>query len=317
MPEARPHNHPRPGTDEYIEHVREEIEHYGRIYESEDAREILMQPVPNAWTELELRASALIKETTGNDLLGQLIDRLRGHENSRMLSLGSGPGGVEIEVAQSVPATEVVCMDINPDLLELGRQRAEERSVAMQFLPTDLNTVILPPKAFDVVFCHAALHHVIELEALADQIGRTLRPGGVLITVDVITQNGYLMWPETRKVVQALWKTLPVRYRLNHTAYTAPLIDDDIWEADTSTSGMECARSEDILPVIDSRFVTHQFVPYFSISRRFFDTMYGPNYNMANPLDKAIFELIWQLDRYYLETQRLQPETFFGIYGVE
>jgi len=317
MPEALPHAHPRPGTDEYDEHMREEIEHYGRIYETETAREILMQPVPTAWTEMEIRSAALIRKATGNDLIGHLLNRLRDQPGRRMLSLGSGPGGVEIEVSRLATEAEVVCMDINAELLRLGRERAAEASLNMQFIEADLNTTRLPPATFDVVFCHAALHHVIELESLADQIKQTLRPGGVMITVDIVTRNGYLMWPETREIVQPLFKTLPVRFRLNHTAYNAPLIDDDIWEADTSVSGMECARSEDILPVINQRFAAHSFVPYFGLSRRFFDTMYGPNYNLAEPLDSALFNWIWQLDTHYLATNRLRPETFFGIYGAE
>jgi SAM-dependent methyltransferase len=314
MSEQRLHQHPMPGTEEYIKHVQEEIEHYGRIYQGAAARENLTQPVPSTWQEIEIRASALIRQATGNDLFGHLAERLCAQPGIRMLSLGSGPGGVEIEVARRAPDAEVVCIDINPELLQLGRQRAEELALKVQFAEADLNTLALPPGAFDLVFCHAALHHVIELEALADQIKRTLRPGGVFITVVVVTRNGYLMWPETRQVVEALWKTLPVKYRLNHTAYPAALIDDEIWEADTSLSGMECARSEDILPVINRRFATEQFVPYFSLSRRFFDTMYGPNYNLALPLDASLFNWIWQLDAHYLATKQLHPETFFGIY---
>jgi SAM-dependent methyltransferase len=314
MSEGRPHHHPMPGTEEYMMHVREEIEHYGRIYEDEEARENLTQPVPSAWQEIESRATALIRGSTGNDLFGHLADRLRGQPGARMLSLGSGPGGVEIEVARRAPEAAVLCLDINPELLQLGRQRAEDLALNVQFVEADLNTVTLPPGAFDLVFCHAALHHVIELEALSEQIKRTLRQGGVFITVDVVTRNGYLMWPETRQIVQAIWKTLPVKYRLNHTAYPAALIDDEIWEADTSVSGMECARSEDILPVINRRFATEHFVPYFSLSRRFFDTMYGPNYDLGSPLDAALFNWIWQLDVHYLATKRLHPETFFGIY---
>lgn len=314
MSEDRPRHHPAPGTDEYNRHVREEIEHYGRIYLDGRARESLMQPVPSAWVEVETRAAALIRQSTGNDLVGHLSERLRARRGTRMLSLGSGPGGVEIELARQAPQAEVVCMDINPELLQLGRQRAEDLALNVQFAESDLNTVALPPGAFDLVFCHAALHHVIELEALAEQIKRTLRPGGVFITVDVVTRNGYLMWPETREIVQAIWKTLPVKFRLNHTSYVAPLIDDEIWEADTSLSGMECARSQDILPVIDRQFTAEHFVPYFSLSRRFFDTMYGPNYDLTAPLDASVLSWIWQLDVHHLATKRLRPETFFGIY---
>jgi SAM-dependent methyltransferase len=155
---------------------------------------------------------------------------------------------------------------------------------------------------------------VIELERLMEEIGRTLRPGGVFLTVDVVTRNGYLMWPETREVVAAIWKALPARFRANHTAYDAPLIDDEIWEADTSTAGMECARSEAILPAIAERFEALHYVPYFSLSRRFFDTMYGPSYDLTAPLDRAVFDWIWEMDVHHLATKKLRPETFFGMY---
>lgn len=306
----------KPGSSEYVEHVREEIEHYGRIYEDEAARETLMQPVPAAWIEAETRAAALIRQTTGHDLVGHVIEQLRRAANARMLSLGSGPGGIELEIAREVPHAATLCLDFNPDLLRLGRDRARNEKLRVEFAEADLNTVDLPAGEFDVVFCHAALHHVIELERLMRQIRRALRPGGVFITVDVITRNGYLMWPETRQIVDAIWKVLPTKFRLNHTVYPAPLIDDEIWESDTSLGGMECARSDAILPAINACFATRHFVPYFSLSRRFFDTMYGPNYDLAAPLDKALFDWIWQMDLHYLGTGRLRPETFFGMYSA-
>jgi SAM-dependent methyltransferase len=314
MNDADFRHHPKPGTGEYEEHVREEIEHYGRIYQEDSARESLMQPVPPAWIEAETRASELIRQTTGDDLIGHLLGRLRRAPGAPMLSLGSGPGGVELEVARHVPASVIQCMDINPDLLQLGRERARAEALRVEFAEADLNTIDLPAAAFEIVFCHAALHHVIELERLMDEIARTLRPGGVFITVDVVTRNGYLMWPQTREMVAAIWKVLPARFRVNHTVYDAPLIDDEIWESDTSVAGMECARSEAILPAIAGRFEAVHYVPYFSLSRRFFDTMYGPSYDLTAPLDKAVFDWIWEMDVHHLAAGKLQPETFFGMY---
>ena len=314
MNDAAPHHHPQPGTAEYAEHVREEIEHYGRIYEEDAARESLMQPVPAAWIEAETRAASLIRAATGADLLGHLVQQLRQTAGTRLLSLGCGPGGIEIEVARHVPDAALLCLDINPDLLQLGRERAGAEGLGVEFAEADLNTVELPAAGFDIVFCHAALHHVIELERLTRQVARTLRPGGIFITVDVVTRNGYLMWPETREVVRAIWKALPAKFRVNHTVYPAPLIDDEVWEADMSAAGMECARSEAILPAIAACFRPVHYVPYFSLSRRFFDTMYGANYDLTAPLDKAVFDWIWEMDVYHLASGRLRPETFFGVY---
>lgn len=314
MSDDEPHCHPVPGTAEYHEHVREEIEYYGRAYQDDKARETLTQPVPPSWVEVENRSAALIRAQTGNDEVGHVVQRLRERPGARMLSLGCGPGDVALVIAQHTPQAAIVGIDSNPDLLELGRQRAVELALNLEFVAADLNTVELPRAEFDIVFCHAALHNVIALERLMAQMRRALRPGGAFITVDVITRNGYLMWPETRQVVEGVWRTLPAKFRLNHLAYPAPLLDDQIWEADTRLSGLECARSGDILPAIDSCFAIEHFVPYMSISRRFFDGMYGPNYDLTAPLDRAVFDWIWELDLYYLGAKRLSPETFFGIY---
>jgi SAM-dependent methyltransferase len=308
----------RPDDAEYQRLARGEIEHYSQIFlagkAAPSARETLMQPVPATWIEVERRASELVREQTGFDLSGHVLNELRKRPNAEMLSLGSGPGGVELSFAREAPDAGITCYDLNPDLVSLGRERAMSEGLRARFEVADLNFIELGENTADVVFCHAALHHVVELERLAAQIKRALRPGGSLITIDVCTRNGYLMWPETRQRVQDLFRTLPPRLRINHTAYAEPALDEAIWEADTSAGSMECVRSQDIIPVLSSTFRTVHNVPYFSICRRLVDTMYGPNYDLSRPLDSAALNWIWQLDRFYIETRILKPETFFAIY---
>ena len=307
---------------EYQDLAREEIGHYNRIFLDEDnpesaaARQTLFQPVPRSWIQAETNAVALVRQRTGNDLTGHLIQLLREAPRVRMLSLGSGPGGIELSVAAQARESEITCLDLNPGLMELGNSRAKEMGLAVRFETADLNHVELPAAEFDLVFCHASLHHLLELERIAEQIRKTLRPGGRLVVVDVISRNGYLMWPENRAFVQAIWKTLPERFRVNHTAYGEARVDAEIWEMDTSATSMECIRAEDITTVLGSVFQTEYFVPYFSLMRRFFDTMYGPNYDLDRALDTSIFNWIWQLDLHLLETGAARPETFFGIYRV-
>jgi ubiquinone/menaquinone biosynthesis C-methylase UbiE len=302
----------RPGTRIYEEHLREEIEHYAEVFESEEGKARLMQPVPASWSEVEKRAAELIRSMTGETLDGHMLARMRSRSGFRVLSLGSGPGGVELSLAEQCRSADILCLDVNPGLLEQGRRRAEEKRLSVRFEEADLNRVELSAEGFDLVLCHASLHHVLELERLVGQIRRTLKPEGELLTVDVITRNGYRMWPETRKVASLLFRALPEQFRLNHTAYGKPRVDMKIW--DSEAAGMECIRSEDILRVLRQAFREVAFVPYFSLSRRFLDTMYGPNYDLTRPLDQALLDWIWQLDRHYLETGLLRPETFFGIY---
>jgi SAM-dependent methyltransferase len=196
----------------------------------------------------------------------------------------------------------------------MGRNSAAAEGLPVRFEQADLNHVELPRAEFDLVFCHAALHHVLELERLANQIRGALKPGGELAVVDIISRNGYRMWPETRKLVRSLWATLPPRYRVNHTRRGCP-VDARIWEADTRRTGMECARSEEILPVLRRHFQQKLFVGYQAFCRRFFNTMYGPNYDVGRALDRAIVDWIWELDCECVRSQDLKPESFFGIFG--
>ena len=273
-----------------------------------------MQPVPQVWVELEKRAADLVRQQTGSDLTGHALRRLCSGSGVRMLSLGSGPGGIELALAREAAGAQITCLDLNPALVQLGQERAKEENLGVSFHVADINIIELPKHEYDIVLCHASLHHVSDLERVAAQIRGTLRNGGEFITVDICTRNGYLMWPETRGIVGDIFKTLPARFRLNHTAYAEPRVDEDIWEMDTSTVSMECIQSAAIIPVLSNVFQVRYFVPYFSICRRLLDTMYGPNYDVTRPMDRAILDWIWQLDRYYLETEQLKPETFFGIY---
>ena len=305
----------KPGTAAYDSHSRAEMEHYNRLYGGDAAaRERLVEPAPASWVEIQRLCAEHIREASGADITGHVLERLRARERPRLLSLGCGPGGVEMVFAREVPEAEYVCLDFNPDLLALGRERAAAEGLPLRFEKADLNTVALPHAEFDIVFCHASLHHLLELERLAAEIRRALRPGGELIVVDMIARRGYRMWPETRRVARAIFAALPAQYRLNHTGYPKKRVDERIWEADTSAAGMECVRSEDILPVLDGAFIRNVFVPYLTLSRRFFDTMYGPNYDLARPLDAATLRWIWEMDCHHLASGALRPESFFGVF---
>jgi 2-polyprenyl-3-methyl-5-hydroxy-6-metoxy-1,4-benzoquinol methylase len=308
-----------PNDPAYSTLVQQELQHYSEIFLGDtvrqSAQETLLQPVPPSWVEVEKRAADLVRNATGFDLSGHVLNRLRADGRVRMLSLGSGPGGLELAFARVASGAEITCIDLNPDLIHLGQIRAEAEHLNVRFEVGDLNVIDLLTNEYDLVFCHASLHHVLELERLAGQIKNSLRDGGKLITVDVCTRNGYLMWPETREIVGSLFRTLPVRFRMNHTAYGSARVDEEIWEVDTSGVSMECIRAQDIIPTLSETFVVQDFVPYFSICRRFLDTMYGPNYDLTQSLDMAIVNWIWELDRYYIDSNRLKPETFMGIYS--
>src|SRR4051794_40605216 len=85
---------PMPGSAEYEAHLKEELEHFAQLYEDPEAKASLFYKVPETWFELERRAGILISEGSGADMTGHVVRRLNSRSGVRMLSLGSGPGGV-------------------------------------------------------------------------------------------------------------------------------------------------------------------------------------------------------------------------------
>jgi SAM-dependent methyltransferase len=311
---------PRVGSASYQRHIEEELEHYLAKFsregeEGERSRERLFEPAPRVWEAMLENAAARVRERTGRDILEHVVSRIAARPGMRMLSLGSGPGGVELVIAREAPASSITCVDLNADLLAMGRASAAAEGLNMKFETADLNTIELPEASYDLVLCHASLHHVLALEHVLDQIRRALRTGGELIAVDIISPSGYRMRPATKRRAAEMWKTLPPKFRVNHTAYPRPRVDERIWQADTRASGMECIRSGDLLPLLRERFEERVFVPYFAFARRFLDPMYGPNYDLTQPLDRSLADWIWQLDCHAIDSGQLEPETFFGVYA--
>lgn len=303
---------PLPGSPAYERNLEEEVEHYSGLLQDSSTR---LEPAPPVWNAALDKASARIEERTGADLLAHVIHRLTQQESPRLLSLGCGAAGIETMISRQAPAAEIHCVDVNGTLLRETQERARAEGRRMVFTQADLNVGHLDSGVFDVVFCHASLHHFIALEHVVGEIMRCLGPAGQLIVIDVITRNGYKMFPETRRIARSIFAALPAVYRLNHSAYGARLTDDTLYDPPAAMTGMECHRSEDILPLLRANFTGHAFVPYFSLCRRFFDSMYGPNYDLSRSLDNAIVDWIWELDCHYLDEGILQPETFFGIFG--
>lgn len=289
----------RPGTRAYAKHVEAETQHYAGLHD-----EAGLERAPASWLEVQAR----VPELTG-DIHEAVTSRLT--PGARMLSLGAGAGGLERMYALACPAASITGLELNAALVRQANATAPSN---LRFDVADLNTAKLPRRDFDVAFAHASLHHLVELEHVFEQVTQTLRPGGVFIIHDVIARNGHRMWPETRRVVDELWRELPERLRVNHTAYREPRVDKSMFETDTRLYGMECLRSEEIPALLDRYFMRVEHRPYLAFARRFFDTMYGPNYDMADTHDRAIFDRIWQRDLESLTSGALRGESLFAIY---
>jgi ubiquinone/menaquinone biosynthesis C-methylase UbiE len=109
----------------------------------------------------------------------------------RLLDLCSGPGSLARRALERLPSVEVVAVDVDPWLLELGR-RVVDDSTRLTWRWADLRDErwlqALPHSEFDAVVSTTATHwfEPEELSRIYRQITTILAPDGLLANADVI-----------------------------------------------------------------------------------------------------------------------------------
>ena len=171
--------------------------------------------------------------------------------------MGAGNCDLEVSIAKNLlqaGLSEFIleCLEINPVMLERGRQIAKENGVLdkMIFVEADFNTW-RASREYHGVMANQSLHHVTQLENLFDQVRNALHRDGSFVISDMIGRNGHQRWPEALDMVQRYWKELPDTKKYNHLLNRFEA-EYDNW--DCSKEGFEGIRAEDILPLLVQRF---------------------------------------------------------------
>lgn len=102
------------------------------------------------------------------------------------LEIGCGAGGFTRLLAAR--SERVLALDLSPNMIGLAA-RSSARFANIDFRVADVLTMELPPGRFDCVATIATLHHLPFAEVLP-KIERALRPGGVLLALDLFRGEG-------------------------------------------------------------------------------------------------------------------------------
>lgn len=118
-------------------------------------------------------------ENSAGYLLGQLMP------GQDLLDLGCGPGTITIDLAQRVAPGRVVGVDRSSDVIAAAERAAAEAGVVgITFAVGDAYALDEPDDAFDVVHAHQVMQHLSHPVAALVEIGRVLRPGGLVAVRD-------------------------------------------------------------------------------------------------------------------------------------
>jgi phosphoethanolamine N-methyltransferase len=132
---------------------------------------------------------------------------LGGHDvsASTVLDIGSGAGGADLTLVRRHGAGEVIGIDVQPELVELARDRAAAAGLAdrITYRLVDPGPLPFADGTFDVVFSKDAIIHVRDKDALYAEAHRVLRRGGRLLVGDWFRGEGDALTPDVDSFVEA------------------------------------------------------------------------------------------------------------------
>jgi SAM-dependent methyltransferase len=102
------------------------------------------------------------------------------------LDVGCGTGNFVCELAAR--AHHVAGIDLSPTMIEIARMRAEGLANAT-FHVADVMHWPIPPAKYDCIASVATLHH-LPMEEVLPRLVEGLRPGGVLLVLDLLASAG-------------------------------------------------------------------------------------------------------------------------------
>ena len=104
------------------------------------------------------------------------------------LEIGCGAGAFSHALAAR--AERVLALDVSPEMIRVARAR-EPRRANIEFRLADASDWPFPFERFDCIASIATLHH-LDSRALLPRMRDALRPGGVLLVLDLVASEGML-----------------------------------------------------------------------------------------------------------------------------
>src|SRR5215218_1289443 len=105
----------------------------------------------------------------------------KGHSFGDALEIGSGTGYFSLNLVQLGVIERLTATDISPGMLERLAGTAEALGLkGVATVATEAETLPFEDGSFDLVFGHAVLHHIPDLDKAFAEFRRVLRPGGAI-----------------------------------------------------------------------------------------------------------------------------------------
>jgi ubiquinone/menaquinone biosynthesis C-methylase UbiE len=109
---------------------------------------------------------------------------------ARSLEIGAGTGYFSLNMLQAGIVGEATCTDISPGMLSALEGNAARLGLQVRTAACDAAALPFEDGSFDLVFGHAVLHHLPDLDRAFAEFHRVLRPGGTLFFAGEPSRRG-------------------------------------------------------------------------------------------------------------------------------
>jgi SAM-dependent methyltransferase len=146
-------------------------------------------------------------------VIGKLAKALGGEPGhyGRALEIGAGTGYFTLNLVRAGVIADAVATDISPGMLETLSASAGHLGLDVRTTRCEADKLPFANESFDLVFGHAVLHHLPDLDAAFAEFARVLRPGGTLAFCGEPSRYGDLISQVPKRAAVALapaWRRL-------------------------------------------------------------------------------------------------------------
>lgn len=167
----------------------------------------------------------------------------------RGIVLGTSALAVERRLLETNPTLHLTFVDLSPGALARRQETLGSRfSGRVATRAADLNFLELAGEGYDVVLSAASLHHVTNLEYLAEQIAAGLRPGGYCFVQDYVGEPRFQFSPLKKRLCEAVHDRWVPRVPGRRPGV--------LWKDASDLSPFCGVRSDEVLPALSARLET-------------------------------------------------------------
>ena len=295
---------------------RSRKERTGAWWSAEAEKRVSEGPPRTDWSSSPLVDRIINRRVAGvetRNWLGWVKEKYLKEPAGMGLSIGCGTGLLERDAVDQGLCLAMEGVDIAGGALEIARGKAG--GLPVTYRQMDLESDILPPGKYDVVFSAGALHHVNRLDFCIEQLHASLKEDGLLVLNEYTGPCRFQWEARQLKPVFEIYGFLPWRYRYNYLASeTVPYPQRPEICSMVADDPSEAVRSSEMLDVVERYFERID-------RRKIGGTLLNPflsgileNFDEEEELDRSFISVVAMLEEQLMQGGFIASDFVVDVY---